>query len=93
MSHYPWFMNTEHVKKPAYGGQAGPKEAPRKQICVTIGEDVIEWVREMKEKLQEAGYRGAREGTAVDLALRYIIENKLEETWLTWTRGRLAEGQ
>ena len=90
-------MNTEHVKKPAYGGQAGQhtKEAPRKkQICVAIGEDVIEWVREMKEKLQEAGYRGAREGTAVDLALRYIIENGLKDSFVTWARGRLvAEGQ
>jgi hypothetical protein len=88
-------MSTEHVR-PAYGGQAGhTKEAPRKkQICVAIGEDVIEWVREAKERLQETGYRGAREGTAIDLALRYIIENKLEETWLTWARGRLgAEGQ
>jgi len=88
-------MNTEHVARPAYGGQAGhTKEAPRKkQICVAIGEDVIEWVREMKEKLQDLGYKGGREGTVVDLALRYIIENKLEETWLTWARGRLAEGQ
>jgi len=88
-------MGTEHVR-PAYGGQTGHKGAPRKkQICVAIGEDVIEWTREMKEKLQEIGYRGAREGTAVDLALRYIIENKLEETWLTWARGKRlgAEGQ
>ena len=85
-------MNTEHVKRPAYGGQAGSKEAPhKKQICVAIGQDVIEWVRETKERLQEAGYRGAREGTVVDLALRYIIENKLVETWLTWAKGRLAE--
>jgi hypothetical protein len=85
-------MNTEHVKRPAYGGQAGhTKEAPhKKQICIAIGQDVIEWIRETKEKLQEAGYRGAREGTVVDLALRYIIENKLEETWLTWARGRLV---
>ena len=88
-------MNTEHVKRPAYGGQAGhakEKEGPhKKQICVTIGKDVIEWIRETKEELHEVGYRGAREGAVVELALRYIIENKLEETWLTWARGRLAE--
>jgi hypothetical protein len=86
-------MNTEHVKRPAYGGQAGPpKEAPhKKQICVMMGQDVIEWIRRAKEKLHEVGYRGAREGAVVELALRYIIEFKLEETWLTWARGRLAE--
>jgi len=85
-------MNTEHVKKPAYGGQAGSKEAPhKKQICVTISQDLIEWIREAKEKLHEVGYRGAREGAVVEFALRYIVENKLEETWLTWARGRLAE--
>ncbi len=87
-------MNTEQ-KRPAYGGQAGhTKEAPhKKQICVAIGQDVIAWIRETKERLQEAGYRGAREGTVVDLALRYIIENKLEEALLTWARGRLASGE
>ena len=62
----------------------------KRQICVVLSEDVIETLRKLKEELRESGYKRAREGVAVELLIRYIIENNLRESAIAWARGKLT---
>ena len=62
----------------------------KRQICVVLSEDVIETLRKLKEELRESGYKRAREGTAAEMIIRYVVENNLTESMLAWARGKLT---
>jgi len=64
----------------------------KKQICIVVSEDIIEFLRELKSSLREAGYKKIREGAVVEILVRYILENNLRESAIAWARGKLAEG-
>jgi len=62
----------------------------KRQICMLLSEEIIEMLRRLKLELSRQGWKRIREGGVTELIVRYLIENRLVEPFLTWARGKLA---